>query len=489
MISRIQEDAVSVVQSGFEKMIEQQVVIAPWLAVSHGEKRISDNQKRRLRQFAQELSLSDEEVKVLWLDSRPLNPVTRERAYYETLLSTAAYLSYMRLGTLVVTDEMISVSNSLLRQYLHENGGSALTSVYGRVMTYLNAQVLRYYGRLQEDIFISGQWHRPWIDHPIDSELETALQYELVQRVQSDGQTYIELTNQGEELYQACRDDLQKCGYIQQSEQLMRIANFTSMDDYEQMMERAMADIQIHRNTLVQSSDIKPSMKVLELGCGAGALTFKGGLFQTVGTNGQLIATDPAPGMLERARNRQSSYGAENVQFQQAAAEKIPFSGSTFDAVIGMFFLQFTNVPQALKEITRVLRPNGTFTTLVGLGYSHQEEFLKEWFEPLSTKGLTAESSVNLPDENLLPSIAGEYFSTYDCETQEWLFDFSQIEDVVKFNVQAGAMADLNGLPWAARNELFEELIERGYKIKAKYGADAMKHVHKVQLFKGTVTK
>ncbi|QQE79541.1 class I SAM-dependent methyltransferase [Alicyclobacillus sp. SO9] len=488
MSNSTKQDVYNRIFDGFQKMSKQDIVIAPWLATDDGQERLSKTLKLQLKQHARDLAASCRDSEVFWTDVH-LTPEFRERAFYEVLLSTAANLSYLRLGTLIITEEMVSVSNSLLRDHLGNSGSTALLSVYARVITYLNNQLLLYYGEVTEETFVSGKWHRPWIDYSLGHELNSAIEYGFMEQIVRNGQRLIRLTAVGEELYRECRNDLEKCGYIMQREQLTRAANFTNMDDYEKILERIVSNIHERRKLLIEWSDIKPGIKVLELGCGTGSLTLEDGLYEVVGNNGNVIATDPSVGMLERAKVKLSSFGAKNVQFRQAPAESIPFHDNSFDAVVGMLFLHFTDIRKTLQEIHRVLKPGGTFTTVYVLNFSNEEDFFTEWFEPVFNMGLAARDSVILPTSEEVPSIAGRYFDHFEHETQEWMADSSEVEDVVKFLVEAGTMAELNELPLEARKTLFRELIDRGYSVKQKYGAAARKRSQAVQWFKGTVAK
>jgi len=485
---RTEEDAVNEIIDGFQKMSEREIVIAPWL-VYQGEGRLSSELRKEMEKSAYELSIFERNAKVFWIPSLDVTPAFLQRAFFETLLSTAAYLSYMRLGTLIVTEEMVLVAERLVKKYIDEFGSSLLLAIYSRVMAYLNTQLLRYYGRVEENIFLTGKWHRPWINYTIDNELENGLRYKYYQIVEENGTSFVQLTPEGEKLHESCRRDLDICGFIRQREQLIRASNFTNMDDYESIVHHMNPELHNMRRHLIQWSGIHSGMKVLELGCGSGALTLDDGLYLAVGESGSIIATDPSRGMLERAKLKLSRFDADNVKFQQAFAESIPFPDSTFDAVIGMLFLQFTDIPAALEEIRRVTKDSGIFTTLMVLEVPRNDAFLAEWFEPIFKKGLQADSSVKLPNAEVLPAIAGKYLQDCSFRVQVWPSTLEDVESAVKFLVEAGTMAELSELPLQARSVLFQELIERGYAVREKYGPDNLLLRQPAQWFKGTVRK
>lgn len=93
--------------------------------------------------------------------------------------------------------------------------------------------------------------------------------------------------------------------------------------------------------------------RLLEIGCGTGAS------FPYYGSNRDLVATEPDPHMLERARRRATELGLA-IQIEQAAAEELPFDDRSFDTVICTLVLCTVRDPaRALAEVKRVLRPGG----------------------------------------------------------------------------------------------------------------------------------
>lgn len=93
--------------------------------------------------------------------------------------------------------------------------------------------------------------------------------------------------------------------------------------------------------------------RILEVGCGTGAS------FPHYRDAGDVVAIDPDPHMLERARNKAATLGSL-VDIRQAPAEALPFEEGSFDTVIATLVLCTVRDPaQALAEVRRVLRPGG----------------------------------------------------------------------------------------------------------------------------------
>jgi arsenite methyltransferase len=97
---------------------------------------------------------------------------------------------------------------------------------------------------------------------------------------------------------------------------------------------------------------------VLDIGCGAGVDSLVAA--QLVGPSGRVIGIDVTPAMIEQARSHLARLGWDQVSFQVADAEALPFPDNDFDAVIsnGVFNLTL-NKAKALQEAQRVLKPGG----------------------------------------------------------------------------------------------------------------------------------
>ncbi len=96
--------------------------------------------------------------------------------------------------------------------------------------------------------------------------------------------------------------------------------------------------------------------RVLEVGAGTGAN------FGYYPPEAEVVATDPDPFMLERARKKLVESGARNIEQRQAGAASLPFEDASFDHVVStLVFCTVSDARSALKEIRRVLKPEGTF--------------------------------------------------------------------------------------------------------------------------------
>ena len=98
-------------------------------------------------------------------------------------------------------------------------------------------------------------------------------------------------------------------------------------------------------------------MRVLDLGCGAGDVSFLAA--EIVGPTGSVMGIDRDPGVLEVARERAGQMGATAVSFEERSIEACT-SSVPFDAVVGRFVLVYQADPVAtLAHIRGLLRAGG----------------------------------------------------------------------------------------------------------------------------------
>ena len=103
---------------------------------------------------------------------------------------------------------------------------------------------------------------------------------------------------------------------------------------------------------------LSPGEEVLDLGCGAGTDSLVAA--QMVAPRGRVAGIDMTPEMLAKARAAARKMGAENVEFLEAEAERLPFGDESFDVVISNGVIDLIPDKDAVfAELERVLRPGG----------------------------------------------------------------------------------------------------------------------------------
>lgn len=112
---------------------------------------------------------------------------------------------------------------------------------------------------------------------------------------------------------------------------------------------------------IIERSDVRPGMAVLDLGCGPGRLTIP--LAQRVGAQGEVVAADIQEKMLDRARDKARAAGLANVQFVRAAAGEGALGRDRFDRAFLVTVLgEIPDRDAAMAEIFAALKPGGTLS-------------------------------------------------------------------------------------------------------------------------------
>src|SRR3954452_23876895 len=103
---------------------------------------------------------------------------------------------------------------------------------------------------------------------------------------------------------------------------------------------------------LADLAGVTPGDRVLDVGCGPGALTAE--LAARLGPDA-VVAVDPSEPFVAAARERNPG-----VDVRRASAEELPFADGAFDAAIAQLVVHFMRDPVAgLREMARVTRPGG----------------------------------------------------------------------------------------------------------------------------------
>jgi demethylmenaquinone methyltransferase/2-methoxy-6-polyprenyl-1,4-benzoquinol methylase len=109
-------------------------------------------------------------------------------------------------------------------------------------------------------------------------------------------------------------------------------------------------------------ADIRPGNQVLDIAGGTGDLSMA--FAKQVGPTGRVVHTDINEAMLRTGRDRLVDNGF-NLPTLVCDAEKLPFADNHFDVVSVAFGLRnMTHKDMALKEMCRVLKPNGKLLVL-----------------------------------------------------------------------------------------------------------------------------
>jgi ubiquinone/menaquinone biosynthesis C-methylase UbiE len=109
---------------------------------------------------------------------------------------------------------------------------------------------------------------------------------------------------------------------------------------------------------LADFARIEPGQRVLDVGCGPGALTT---VLVDRGGAENVAAVDPSEPFVAAAHERHPG-----VDVQQANAEELPFQDDTFDAALAQLVVHFMADPvRGLAEMARVTRAGGVVAACV----------------------------------------------------------------------------------------------------------------------------
>jgi arsenite methyltransferase len=115
-------------------------------------------------------------------------------------------------------------------------------------------------------------------------------------------------------------------------------------------------DITRQRMRTLGVLQLEAGESVLDVGCGSGLLADD--MAALVGADGRVIGVDTSKDMLRLAEQRCADL--PQVHLKQAQAETLPEEDQSFDAVVCVqVLLYLPDVPTALSEMHRVLRPGG----------------------------------------------------------------------------------------------------------------------------------
>jgi ubiquinone/menaquinone biosynthesis C-methylase UbiE len=131
--------------------------------------------------------------------------------------------------------------------------------------------------------------------------------------------------------------------------------------DYESLWQAQLAEAQV---ALLALASPAVGEKVLDIACGTGLVSFEAA--RAVGPRGRVLGIDLSERMIGAAERRARDLGLSNCSFSRMDAEMLALPNASFDVVLCALGLMYMPDPeQALREMSRVLRPGGRLSLAV----------------------------------------------------------------------------------------------------------------------------
>jgi SAM-dependent methyltransferase len=189
---------------------------------------------------------------------------------------------------------------------------------------------------------------------------------------------------------------------------------------------------------------------VLDVACGTGLLAIT--ILDHIGPRGSVIGVDINEGMLQIAKSKSTQ-----ITWDRAPAESLPYEDSSFDRVLCQFSLMyFENQEKALREMMRVLRPNGLLVFNVWDKLEENPGFLARtvfWQKIVGDKAMD-EAPYSLGDKVVLTSLLkASGISNMSIETHTGTAQYPSIRDWMYVTAKGWTQDDVFD------DEKFEQMI------------------------------
>jgi SAM-dependent methyltransferase len=210
---------------------------------------------------------------------------------------------------------------------------------------------------------------------------------------------------------------------------------------------------------LVELAMPGPGERVLDVACGTGIVARSAA--PRVGTGGTVVGLDLNEGMLRVAR-KASSEVRPPIEWRRGDATGLPFPDGTFDVVFCQQGLQFfPDQPAALREMYRVLVPNGRVALSVlrsiehNPGYVALAEALERHVE-VDAGAMMRSPFTSLSTDGLRDLVAGAGFRDARILIGIGTVRYPSAEEFLR---QEGVSSPLAGLIGALSDDVREALI------------------------------
>jgi SAM-dependent methyltransferase len=150
---------------------------------------------------------------------------------------------------------------------------------------------------------------------------------------------------------------------------------FSNAPSYEKYMGRWSARL---APLFAKFAGIRDGERVLDVGCGTGALTQA---LVNLTRRSEVVGIDPTPGFVTFARQR---FNDPRITFDQGSAFELPYPESSFDHSLSMLVFHLISAPEkAVSEMRRVTKARGTVAACTWDGSGAMELSSVFWAEAI----------------------------------------------------------------------------------------------------------
>jgi ubiquinone/menaquinone biosynthesis C-methylase UbiE len=154
-----------------------------------------------------------------------------------------------------------------------------------------------------------------------------------------------------------------------------------STEEWARKLKQQAEDSKEYRHKLYNKVGLKSKSKILDVGCGTGAIT----LDIALNTDGDVTAIDIDPEKLDKARTLTED--VPNVKIIEADALSLPFEDESFDLVVfNIVLIHVKDQQLAVNEMTRVADKGGIVLATLEPDYNAMISYPETEFEKLWKK-------------------------------------------------------------------------------------------------------
>lgn len=206
--------------------------------------------------------------------------------------------------------------------------------------------------------------------------------------------------------------------------------------------------------------NLQPDESLLDIGTGPGDFPIR---IRRSSHRGRITGIDESPGMVAKAKSANA-----DVEFLHANAQSLPFPDASFDIVTARhMFYHVSDIPRALREARRVLRPAGRFLAVTNISnnFAEYREALHEAADTLKGRiadilRITVPASLVFNELNGPPMIEAVFGNVSTTFVQSAL-RFESAEPALRYFDSCRTMKGFTPEDWALARTAFAKVLSR----------------------------